>query len=295
MLWMWLACSGVALETDTAGHTAPEVVREPLTVGVIADPHLVGDAERLARLEAAIDHIEEVHAETPVDVVLIVGDIAWGAGLDEAMDALSGLSMPWVPIVGDNEGHFGDGEAFVDLFTPAWEDAASELDGFRMAQTPVTDAHGNTAWLTNVAFGLEGVHFYGLDWASRVDGMDGEFGELHDVDGGTWGWWREQLEADDPVDVGSVVSFSHIPMHLGPFDLDEMTQLQTELAPWLEAYDVNLSGHIHLDAEVEVEDGWMAWVTDATWDDEVRMRWVFAEPTDAGWTWSTRVDEVPFE
>ncbi len=272
-------------DDDTAGDddisgdddtTAPPM--EPrFSVAVVADPHAYGGAENLQRLEAAVAWIETHAAERQIELVLILGDVTWNDGFDDARAALDELSMPYVPIIGDNEVHSDDEQAWEEAFASQFEALASELDGWRKAEMPVfhPDAEADV-WFQNTAFDVQGVHFVGLDWAARgVDGILGEAGFLHDFDGGTFPWFEDEVAAAAEGAEESVIFFTHIPMHLGAFDLEQMAALTGVTGPAADLVYANLAGHVHVNAEVEVEDGgYTVFVTDAVWDDENTVRMI---------------------
>lgn len=264
---------------------------------VVADSHVTGDpSENLDRLNRAVEWINAHAEEDDLELVLVVGDIGWGNGLQPAFDSLSALSMPWVPINGDNEVQLGSEEAYDTTFRPQYEALAGQLDEWTMVETPVEDPEvGATAWYHDLAFSFGGMRFVGLDWASRtINEVLGELGDLHDFDGGTWPFFVEQVEgaADGPEE--NVVMFSHIPMHFPMFDLDELVRMEEVTAPLADHLWADLAGHYHGSASETEEDlGFDLHVTDATWDDLVEVRIVEVRANDerfAPVTWTVDVD-----
>ncbi len=251
---------------------------EPLfSFAVLADPHLYGSADNDARAEAAVAWVNEHAGERGIELVILVGDIAWNTGTETAPGLFAELAVPWVPVTGDNEIQSSDEEAFYLAFEPQWQALGGELDSFAYAPMPVDNPeHDAQSWFTNLVFQHRGVTFIGLDWCSRtIGGVFGEMADLHDFDGATFDWWLAALEGVDETTRDSVVMFSHHPMHLSPaaFDLAEMETLETaSTASWPQIH-ASLAGHYHMDGDEVLDSGaWEVFVTDATWDDENRLR-----------------------
>ena len=269
-------------ETDSVDSALPDTGEAPpyeplFGFAVLADPHLYGSAENDARAEAAVAWINEHAAERDIELVLIVGDIAWNTGIETAPALLGALEMPWVPITGDNEIQSEDQQAFFEAFEPQWQALSSQLEGFTYVLMPVDNPeHEIQSWFDQQVFTHRGVTFIGLDWCSRiVGGLFGEMADLHDFEGGTLPWFEGVLAELEAPAGDSVVMYSHHPMHLSPgaFDLDEMATLEALIAPYGDAVYANFGGHYHDDGESGPESGlWEAYVTDATWDDENRVR-----------------------
>lgn len=268
----------LALALALAGCEPEAPMEDLFSFAVLADPHLYGDADNEARWQVAVDWVNAHAAEERIELVLIVGDIAWGAGLAEAPAQLGALQPAWVPITGDNEINGGDEQAFYEAMAPQWEALAATLEGFQRAPAPVHNPlAGQDSWFTNLAFELRGLRFVGLDFCARgADGLFAEMADLHDVEGGTLPWLTASLgPTDAPED--SLVLFSHHPMHLSPgsFDLAEMETLETQLAPWEGPLFANFAGHYHENGDTGPESGlWQVYVTDATKDDEITVRLV---------------------
>ncbi len=259
---------------DTADADAGPPPLEPLfSFAVVADPHVTGGGDHAARLSAAVDWINAQAAERSIELVLVVGDIAWGAGLATAPDLLSPLTMPWVPINGDNEIEVDQEEPFHAAFAPQWERLAGELAGWSKAPVPVDFPGAGQRWLVNLAFDHGGVHFQGLDWCARgVGGLAAEMGDLHDFEGGTWPWWEADLAAHAEGPDDGIVLFTHIPMHLGAFDAEETTRIHALLEPYSARVHAVYAGHVHRTYELVGEGPLDVYVTDATHDDENTVR-----------------------
>jgi hypothetical protein len=99
---------------------------------------------------------------------------------------------------------------------------------------------------------------------------------------------EERLAGAEEGPIDSVVLFSHHPMHLfpGAFDQAEMDSLIARLAPWGDALYASFAGHYHVDMEDWPEGAsWGAFVTDATWDDELTIRVVEVSANDRRFTY----------
>ncbi|MBI4952000.1 MAG: hypothetical protein HY908_08200 [Myxococcales bacterium] len=252
----------------------PEPPLEPLfAFAVLAAPHIVNDVEREARLAAAVAWIDAVPHDPPIELVLVLGDIGWGGGLARAKALLDELSVPYVPLVGDNEIHEGDDDTFATVFEPRYAALATELEGFRRAPVPVAHpTSAEPAWLENAAFEHRGVRFFALDWCVRgVAGALGEFGDLHDFTGGTLPWLAGELPAPADALPGSIVLASHIPTFLGLFDHAEMDALTALFAPLDAAIYAAIAGHLHGNLTMDGP-GHPALATDAVFEDQVTVR-----------------------
>jgi hypothetical protein len=259
------------------GEIAP--FEELFAFAVLADPHLYGSTDNDARAEAAVAWVNANAAARGIELVLIVGDIAWNTGTETAPALFDAFEVPWVPITGDNEIQSSDSQAFFEAFEPQWQALGTQLDGYSYAPMPVDNPdYEDPSWFTNMSFEHGGVTFLGLDWCTRyVGGVFGEMADLHDFEGGTWPWFELALQGLDSTALDSVVMFSHHPMHLSPgaFDLEEMAALEGLVLPWSDQVYASFGGHYHVDGDQQPEDGlWDVFVTDATWDDDIRLRLV---------------------
>jgi len=304
-----LACSGDKSPTESAPDTAgpsldsadsavPE--SDPVDVfsfGIIADPHVTGPGEHLDRLDAAVAHLNAVHAETPLAFVTVLGDIAWGGGWDVSHTALSQLTMPWVPIQGDNPIQVGEETGFSTTFGSQFAALSTQLDGWQMGPIPTDDPVYGQVWLTNLAFTVEGVTVVGLDWNSReVGSILGETPDLFDLPGGTLPFFEGVLDGLDEEGLdGQVLMLSHMPMLYGPgfFDLDEVAVLEERVGTRSALLGINHAGHLHAHAEGDwPELGFDVTITDATWDDDNSVRLVSVARTDRRFVWSSTAQDV---
>ncbi len=289
-----LLCA-VSCALTACGEPPEEPLVEPqvepwFSLVVIADPHITGPGDRVVHLEKAVDWINEQRQERRIELVMVVGDIGWRDGLPIAKTQLDRLAMPYVPIIGDNEVHSESEEAFDTVFAPQYEMLGTALEQWQRASTPVSNPNtGGDSWFQNFSFVHRGVRFIGLDLSARVpDGpIAGELGDLHDFEGGTWRWFTEQLPGLQTADRDSLVMISHIPMHHGLFDEQEMAALVELLEPYRSQLYVNLAGHMHLGYDVTVGGGlYEVFVTDQLCFDDTRLRVVRADHNGTAYNWT---------
>lgn len=291
--------TGVA-DTAPPADTAPDETA-PMEVAfryvVLADPHVTVPAgEALDRLDRAVAWVNAEREARDLRLVLVVGDIAWADGLDAARASLDALTIPYVPLNGDNEVQAGWEEAYHTAFATQYDALAATFPDWTMAPVEVQNPeHDAPSWFHNVAFSYAGVRFLGLDWASRtIGGLQGEFGELHDFEGGTFPFFEAQIAAAAGGAQENVVMFGHIPMHFLAFDLDEMERIRAVTAPLADHVWADLAGHYHASASETVEDaGYDLHVTDATWDDDVELRIVEVHTNGARFAPTTELVVVP--
>lgn len=251
---------------------------------IVTDSHVTGSGANADRLAAAVAWINANAFARGIEVVLVLGDIGWDGGLGLSRTLLDGLEVPYVPVTGDNEVHADDEEAFATTFADRYALLSTAFAGWQQAAAPVWNPEaGQESWFTNVAFEHRGVRFVGLDWAARgVEGLEGEMGDLHDFDGGTWRWFEGVFAALPKDAAESIVLFSHMPMHFGAFWLDEMSAIESLLGPSGGAVYADMAGHVHLTYERAVSGGgYVVYATDGTFDDENTLRLVIVEGNGA--------------
>lgn len=262
--------------TPAPSDTAPEVqLTHSFSFVVIADPHIEGTAEHSDRLQAAVDWIEAEKDARQIEVVVVVGDIGWGDGLVQSRELLDGLSMPYLPVLGDNEVHFDTGQPFDEVFGSRIEDLADTMSDWRRGPVEVFNTvHDQPSWMQNVAFVHRGLTFVALDWVSRSSsGVFGELAELNDFEGGTLPWFTNELGEFEEGRGEDILLFSHHPMHTPSFNLEQLEQLTRLTGPLEGRVAANWAGHYHVNFEEELkEGGYDVFVTDATWDDENTIR-----------------------
>lgn len=267
------------------------------SLAVVADPHVSRTGANEMALARAVDWINAEADARSIELVLVLGDIAWGDGMPLAKAQLDRLTPTYVPISGDNEVHLSAEEAYHTAFTPHYDRLAGTLDGWTRAPMPVTHPMtSGPAWLQNMAFDYRGLRFVGLDWAPRGVAGDiaGELGQLHDFDGGTWRFLESQLPSFEKAARKGVILFSHIPMHGGPFVEALIDRIETTLDPYYRQIYANLAGHMHLTYEVPVGQGLFdVYVTDPPWGEELSIRLVSVEGDGRSFTYEQAVVIVP--
>lgn len=244
---------------------------------LIADPHVTGAGEHDARLQAAVAAVEGRVAADNIELVFVLGDIAWGGGYDLAHAALSELSVPWVPVQGDNPIQVGEESGFEETFAAQLDSLSGQVDGWTRAPVPVYNPEYDAdSWLQNARLDHRGVRFVALDWNSRVVGnLLGETPDLHDFDGGTLPFLADALDTLPDGPDKRVVLMSHMAPFPGPGGLttDEQDDLIALIQPQAEAVWGNHAGHLHADSRMTWEDiDFQIVTTDATWDDENLVR-----------------------
>jgi len=115
-------CNGDPEDTDT-GEPALE---HQFSFAILADPHIVGNPDHAARLTAAVEWINGEAQGRSIELVFVLGDIAWGNGFGAARDMLDDLSMPYLPLTGDNEIQVGNEEDYDTAWAPHYLAVAPE-------------------------------------------------------------------------------------------------------------------------------------------------------------------------
>ncbi len=313
LLVLWFACSGASSSTEdgatdppdpqdttSSGETGAAPLEHRLSFVVFADPHISSDPEHEVRLSAAVDWVNGIAVERNVHFVAVVGDIGWGEGLPVAKALLDGLDTPYLPVLGDNAIHKGYEQAFADTFAPQYALLADTFPGFVRGPLEVDNpVHENTSWFQNFAFDHEGMRFVGLDWCSRNhdDPVASEMADLHDFDGGTLPWFREEIDTLELGPDENVVLFSHHPMlqQPGGFFVDDWDAILAAVSPAQHRVAAAFAGHLHLNQEVLDNDaGYDVFVTDATWDDENTVRLVEVWGNNARFELRQELVIVPF-
>lgn len=281
---MACACTAPAAPEPETEDSGPAVVAGDdvfqFAFVVIADPHVVGEGEHADRLRDAVGWVAE-HAEAEgIELVLLAGDIAWGDGLDITPTILDGLPVPWVPMIGDNAVQVGDEERWDATFGPVLDGLATVFEGWSRNVTPSWNPErGEDSWFQCFGFTHRGVRFVGLDWSAReVHPLLGELADLHEVEGGSLPFLEGELAglADGPDE--RVVLLTHHPMLPVPGGFDELEYGRVADLTTLKADAVyaDMGGHFHIDHEQVAPGsaGFDVVLTDASWDDEVRVRHV---------------------
>ncbi len=243
-----LALLVLVMLTTSAGYG------ETFSFAIIADPHIDGNIDHKAKFISAVDWIINNKDEKDIKLVFVVGDIAWGGyGSDRnlkiaraILDRLNHSGAPYIPVIGDNEIQRRCEKEFEDTFNKQYQYLRSVLGHWRKAPTPV-----DGKYLQNFSFDYKGCHFVSCDFNSRKSSDEG--GELHDFAGGSWPWFRNDIETCPKARKESIVIITHIGMFRTGyasadeflFSRDEMNRVKSFLFDYREYVDSNYAGHIH--------------------------------------------------
>lgn len=275
MLWLW-GCSAHISDTfveDTASFVE-DSTHEEFSILFWADPHVYGEGEHQERLQKVVDWCNTNQEDDNIQFVVVLGDVGWEAGLAIARDTLSTLTIPYVPLIGDNEVHFGDEQRFFSVFADVYEQLSTKMTDWSDSFVPVWNPEfEQESMFGNLSFSYRGIRFLGLDWASRSsNSILGEMGDIHDFEGGTLPWLSQEL-AFIASEQNPIFLMTHIPMYVnaGAFDLQEMSDVELLLSPYADLLQTNFAGHYHVDSfsEQELYD---VVILDAIWDDEIRFQ-----------------------
>ncbi|MHC4432558.1 MAG: metallophosphoesterase family protein [Planctomycetota bacterium] len=252
---------------------------ETFSFAVIADPHINDSADHKEKLTTAVNWIIANRADEQIELVFIAGDIAWGGPrakrnlvvAREILDRLNRASIAYVPIIGDNEVQGRCEKEFEDTFRKQYVRLAKVLADWRKAPSPV-----NGKYLQNFSFNYKGCHFVCCDFNSRRAGNEG--GELHDFAGGSWPWFKNDIETCQKDKKENIVIVTHIGMFRTGIGLadqflfaqDDMTKIKRFLNDYREYVDSNYAGHIHQNWHASVWTGLFTTIyhvraTDETW------------------------------
>ncbi len=250
------------------------------SIAVIADPHCTNNQEHWDRMDKAIAWINDNRAAKKIDMVVIVGDMAWGGNNLLVMKGkLDGLAVPYLPVIGDNEIHGGDEAVFDDVFSTQFDTLASIFpDSWSKAPAHVINPHtGKEMYLENYSFDYKGLHIICADWSTRTEEglLETEQAELYDFEGGTWPWFKEDILNWTGTDKESILVFSHHPMHvspaypltkmdLGAFSYEDFKIITSFTLPLKDYISASYAGHYHVPMQHDVrEGGYKVYVTRA--------------------------------
>jgi hypothetical protein len=274
-----LSGHGVFMLVALSVMTTAAAYGRTFSFAVIADPHINGNPGQNAKLKTAIDWIIGNRDSENIELVFVVGDIGWGGprsrrNLKQAkgmLDRLAGAGIAYVPIIGDNEIQCGSEREFAQTFDSHYGRLSKALPAWRKAPTPV-----NGKYLQNFSFDYKGCHFVCSDFNSRQRGNEG--GELHDFAGGTWPWFKKDIETCPKNKKESIVIFTHIGMFRTGFgkadqylfSQGEMKKIKGFLHGYRDYVDSNYAGHIHQNWHASVWTGLFTTIyhvrtTDETW------------------------------
>jgi hypothetical protein len=243
-----LALAALVTLTASAGYG------ETFSFAIIADPHIDGNVDNKAKFISAVDWIISNKDKKDIELVFVVGDIAWGGYRSDRnlrtaraiLDRLNQAGVPYVPVIGDNEIQRRCEKEFEDTFNKQYQYLRGVLGHWRKAPTPV-----DGMYLQNFSFDYKGCHFVSCDFNSRKRGDEG--GELHDFAGGSWPWFRNDIKTCLKVKKESIVIITHIGMFRTGFasadkylfSQGEMKRIKSFLYDYREYVDSNYAGHIH--------------------------------------------------
>ena len=252
---------------------------ETFSFAIIADPHIDRNPDHKAKLISTVDWIIRNKNKKDIELVFVVGDIAWGGSrakrnlrtAREILDRLNHAGILYVPVIGDNEIQKRCEKEFADTFNKQYQYLSKILSHWRKAVTPV-----DGKYLQNFSFDYKGCHFVSCDFNSR--NPDDEGGELHDFTGGSWPWFKDDIVNCSKTKKESIVIITHIGMFRTGFgsadqflfSQDEMRKIQSFLFDYRQYVDSNYAGHIHQNWHSVVWSGvfttiYHVWTTDETW------------------------------
>jgi Calcineurin-like phosphoesterase len=292
----WTACLlALAFFMTSMASAESEVL---FTFAIIADPHVSGKAEHAKRLDAGVRWINEHREKRKIELLLVLGDIAWGAKsrIEKAKTILDRSVPPYVPIIGDNEIESGSEVRFHEVFAKQYARLGKRLVNWRKAPTPVVDpATKRRLHLQNFSFDHRGVHFIGLDWCTRAGG---ESADLHDFPGGTLRWLRDDVKKAAKGTKNRVVLLSHLPMHCNVvyevFRAEEQAAVDRILRPHAKYVYADFAGHYHFEwSSVRPEGGYSLFVTDAAFRGHNTIRLVTVRRSRDRFTYIHEMIRVP--
>jgi hypothetical protein len=263
------------------GEASLSSAGDKFSFAIMADPHLNGNADRRAKFEDAIDWVIKEKDINDIELVFVLGDIAWGGDkrnrnlpiAKAILDRLNNAGIPYIPIIGDNEVQVRCEKEFQDVFEPQYRYLSKILQNWRKASVPV-----DGMYLQNFSFDYKSCHFVCLDFNSRKDGV--ESGELHDFPGGSWPWFKNDIERCQKAKKENIIIMTHIGMFRTGFSMadqylfseGQMKKIKQFLFNYREYVDSNYAGHIHQNWHAVVWSGlfmpiYNVRTTDETWYD----------------------------
>jgi len=228
---------------------------ETFSFAVITDPHVGGNPDNRAKFETTVDWIISNREIKDIELTFVLGDIAWGGTKGsrnlvtarKILDRLEKNGITYIPVIGDNEVQAGCEKEFQDVFRPHFKILSGTLDNWRKAPSPAAGKY-----LLNFSFDYKGCHFVCPDFISRKAGDEG--GELHDFSGGSWPWFKNDIELCPKPKNENIIIMTHIGMfHTGfefadrfVFSQSEMDTIKSFLNDYRDNVDSNYAGHLHL-------------------------------------------------
>lgn len=264
---------------------------------IMADPHLDGKLDHKAKFETAVDWIIRKKDANNIELVFVLGDIAWGGSkgnrnltiAKKILDRLNDANIPYIPVIGNNDVGFRGEKEFQDVFESQYNYLSKVLVHWQKASCPV-----NNMYLQNFSFDYKGCHFVCPDFNPRKAGI--ESGELYDFPGGSWPWFKNDIVRCQKAKKENIVIMTHIGMFRTGFEAadqylfneSQMSEIKQFLQNYKEYVDSNYAGHIHQNWSAVVWYGFFVpiyyvRVTDETWystqwpeinDQQITMRLV---------------------
>ncbi|MBN1806140.1 MAG: metallophosphoesterase [Sedimentisphaerales bacterium] len=252
---------------------------ETYSFAIIADPHIDRHSDHKTKLIRAVDWIIKNKDKKNIELVFVVGDIAWGGSgknrnlkiAREILEHLNHADIPYVPVIGDNEIQRRCEKEFADTFDKQYQYLSKVLEHWRKAPTPVNGKH-----LQNFSFDYKGCHFVSCDFNSRKPGD--ESGELHEFAGGSWPWFKNDIETCSKTLKENIVIITHIGIFRTGFGTadrylfsqEQMNKVKSFLFDYRDYVDSNYAGHIHQNWNAVVWSGlfttiYYVRITDETW------------------------------
>lgn len=305
-----LLLSSVAVISPAYGET--------FSFAIIADPHISGNPDNRTKFETAINWIISNQKSKNIELTFVLGDIAWGgsrsnrnlAVAKKILDRLSDNGITYVPVIGDNEIQYRSEREFQEVFGPHFIALSRILDNWRKAPVPAAGKY-----LQNFSFDYKGCHFVCPDFVSRKAGSEG--GELHDFGGGSWPWFKNDIEQCPKSKDENIVIMTHIGMFHTGFDFadkfvfskDKMDKIKSFLNDYKENVDSNYAGHLHLNWYVPVWSElfvplYHVRVTDETWskvqwpeseDSGLTVRWVQVDNNGTKMSYQQHIENISEE
>ena len=291
---------------------------ETFSFAVIADPHVSGNKVRQAKFETAIDWIISNKDSKDIELIFVLGDIAWGGtrgnrNLKTAkiiLDRLDKNGITYIPVTGDNEVQYRCEKEFQEVFRPHFKILSGRLENWRKAPAAVAGMY-----LQNFSFDYKGCHFVCPDFISRKSG--GEAGELHDFKGGSWPWFKSDIEQCPKPMKENIVIMTHIGMFNTGFRFadrfvyseSDMDKIKSFLGGYKDNVDSNYAGHFHLNWYMPVWSElfvplYHVRVTDETWskvqwpeieDPGLTVRWVQVDNSGSKISYNQNIENVSKE
>lgn len=288
---------------------------ETFSFAVIADPHVDEHPDHKTKLQTAVKWIIDNKDAKDIELVFVVGDIAWGGSTKDEnlkiakgiLDNLNAAGIYYVPLIGDNEVQTRCEEEFDAVFGKQYKYLSGILENWQKAAIPV-----DGKYLQNFSFDYKDCHFVCADFASRKAGDEG--GELHDFTGGTWPWLKNDIENCSKPKKENIVIMTHIGMFRTGFQVadqflfskSEMEKVKNFLYSYRKYVDSNYAGHIHQNWHAVVWAGlfvtlYHVRVTDETWcdtrwpesnDSELTVRWVRVDNGGSKISYSQHIEDI---